>query len=132
MNDFQPACQTLFRFLRDLQILFEQLNMDIKRAERIANFMCQPREQPRQQSLLFLRRKIRHIFAQGFGENSFHEIRLKPERRKRERRLRSRKVSWSSYERDNHPSAYVCTKYAKFHRVLIQDCAWLRVILRTH
>lgn len=76
VNDYQPARQFLFGFWRNVsQVLFEQLYMNVERTEGIANLVCQPRQQP----LLLLRRKLRHVFAKGLRNNGFHGASMKLE-----------------------------------------------------
>ena len=48
------------------EVFFQQLDVYVERAERVADFMCQPAQQPRQQIPLFRRGQLRRILAEGF------------------------------------------------------------------
>ena|SRR5436190_6637510 len=77
VNDFKAAGGLFLHFRsRMRQVFFQQLHVDVERTERIANLVGETRQQARQEEPLLLRRQLCHIFAQRFGQNSFHGIRL--------------------------------------------------------
>jgi hypothetical protein len=59
--------------MRLRQILLQQLHMDGKRAEWIADLVRQPRQQPDQQQLLLVGGHVGALLRGHIGEQLFHE-----------------------------------------------------------
>src|SRR6266567_4783038 len=88
VNDFESAGGLLLHLrCRLRKVLFQQLYVDVERAEWVPDLVREARQQAREQKPLLLRRQLCYIFAQRFGQNSFHGIRLGAKGWKREPRL---------------------------------------------
>ena len=73
VNDFQARRQWLAHLRRQRsQVFLQQLQMDVERAQRVADFVRQPPQQPRQQVPLLRRSRLRRLLAQRLCHGIFH------------------------------------------------------------
>ena len=73
LDDSQPPRQRLPHLRRQrAEVLLEQLHLDVQRTERIADFVRQPLEQPRQQIALLRHRSLFAIVTERLFQDAFH------------------------------------------------------------
>jgi hypothetical protein len=73
MNNLEPGGEMVTRARgQSSEILFKQLDVNIQRAERITNFVGQPRQQSFQKISLLRHSDLGRVLAQGFCQYTFH------------------------------------------------------------
>ncbi len=72
-NDLKPGTQLSSQCRgQATQILFEQLDVNVQRTERIADFMGQPSQEAFEQVAFFGDCQLARVLSQSFCEDAFH------------------------------------------------------------